>query len=56
MLLRSGEVGGMEEFIFNKDWFMKGVYSFKGSVTNKNIARILNLKYKDLALFKMARF
>ena len=56
MLLRSGELGGMEEFIFNKEWFMKGVYCFKGSVTNKNIARILHLKYKDLALFKMARF
>jgi alanine dehydrogenase len=46
----------MEDFIFTKDWFMKGVYCFKGSVTNKNISRILNLKYKDLALFKMARF
>ena len=56
MLLRAGELGGMEDFIFTKDWFMKGVYCFKGSITNKNIARILNLKYKDLALFKMARF
>lgn len=56
MLLRAGELGGMEDFIFTKEWFMKGVYCFKGSVTNKNIARILNLKYKDLALFKMARF
>ena len=56
MLLRAGNLGGMEDFIFTKDWFMKGVYCFKGSVTNKNIARILNLKYKDLALFKMARF
>jgi alanine dehydrogenase len=56
MLLRAGELGGMEDFIFTKDWFMKGVYCFKGSVTNKNISRILNLKYKDLALFKMARF
>lgn len=56
MLNRAGELGGMEDLIFTKDWFMKGVYCFKGSVTNKNIARILNLKYKDLALFKMARF
>jgi len=34
---------------------MKGVYCFKGAVTQKGIARRLNLKFKDLALFKMAR-
>lgn len=55
MLLRGAELGGIEELIFAKDWFMKGVYCYKGSLTNKNIARMLNLKHKDLALFKMAR-
>lgn len=56
MLLRASELGGIEDMIFTKDWFMKGVYCFKGSVTNKSIARILNIKFKDLLLFKMARF
>lgn len=56
MLLRGAELGGIEDMIFAKDWFMKGVYCYKGSVTNKSIARILNMKFKDLLLFKMARF
>jgi len=55
MLIRGAELGGMEDLIFTKDWFMKGVYCFKGSLTNKNIARMLNMRHKDLALFKMAR-
>lgn len=56
ILLRSAELGGIEDMIFTKDWLMKGVYCYKGSITNKNIARILNMKFKDLILFKMARF
>lgn len=56
MLLRAAELGGIEDIIFTKDWFMKGVYCYKGSMTNKSLARILNMKYKDLLLFKMARF
>lgn len=56
MMLRAAELGGIEDIIFAKDWFMKGVYCYKGSITNKSIARILNMKYKDLQLFKMARF
>jgi alanine dehydrogenase len=56
MILRASELGGIEDLIFTKDWFMKGVYCYKGSLTNKNIARMLNIKHKDLALFKMARF
>lgn len=55
MLIRGAELGGLEDLIFTKDWFMKGVYCFKGSLTNKNIARMLNMRHKDLALFKMAR-
>ncbi len=55
MVLRAADLGGVEEMIFSKEWFMKGVYCYKGAVTNKNIARMLNLPYKDLALFKMAR-
>jgi alanine dehydrogenase len=55
MVLRAADLGGMEEMIFTKEWFMKGVYCYKGAVTNKNIARMLNLPHKDLALFKMAR-
>jgi alanine dehydrogenase len=55
MIIRAADLGGMEDMIFTKEWFMKGVYCFKGAVTQKGIARRLNLKFKDLALFKMAR-
>lgn len=55
MILRAKELGGIEDMIFAKEWFMKGVYCYKGSVTNRHLARILNMKYKDLALFKIAR-
>jgi len=56
VILRAYELGGIEDMIFAKDWFMKGVYCYKGSLTNKHLARMLNLRYKDLNLFKMARF
>jgi alanine dehydrogenase len=54
-LLKSGTLGGLEEMIFaNKD-FMKGVYCFKGSVSNLDIARAFGMRYKDLSLFLAAR-
>ncbi len=56
IILRAYELGGIEDMIFAKDWFMKGVYCYKGSLTNKHLARMLNMRYKDLNLFKMARF
>jgi len=56
IILRANELGGIEDMIFAKEWFMKGVYCYKGSLTNKHLARMLNMRYKDLNLFKMARF
>lgn len=54
-LLKTGNIGGIEEMIFAKQWFTKGVYCFKGSLTNLAIAQRFNLRYKDLSLLAAAR-
>ncbi|RUA37526.1 MAG: alanine dehydrogenase [Bacteroidetes bacterium] len=56
MLLQAGDVGGIEEMIFTHSWFMKGVYTYKGSLTNMHIAKKFDLKYKELSLLMAARF
>ena len=55
-VLRAGEEGGVEEMIFSHKWFMKGVYTYKGSVTNEQVARKFGMKHKDLDLLMAARF
>lgn len=56
ILMQIADAGGVEEMIFSHKWFMKGVYAFKGSMTNPHLARKFNLKYKDLNLLMAARF
>jgi alanine dehydrogenase len=55
MLAHIDEIGGVEEMIFSKDWFMRGVYCYKGSLTNRHLARRLNMKHRDLNLFRLSR-
>jgi alanine dehydrogenase len=55
-LLKTGTLGGVEEMIFADKHFMKGVYSFKGSLTNLTIAQHFGMRYKDLSLLMAARF
>jgi alanine dehydrogenase len=55
MLIQVGEMGGVDEMIFNNRWFMRGVYTYRGSVTNIHLARKYNLAYKDLNLLIAAR-
>lgn len=54
-LLQTGTIGGIEEMIYANRWFMKGVYSHKGTLTNSHIARSFNMRYKDLTLLLAAR-
>ncbi len=53
-LLAMGNYGGVEGMIFAKDWLMKGVYAYKGSITNEPIARKFGMKHKDLKLLMYA--
>jgi alanine dehydrogenase len=55
-ILRAGDEGGMEDMIFNHQWFMKGVYAYKGCITNKYIADKFHLKHKNLDLIMATRF
>jgi alanine dehydrogenase len=42
--------------MYHYGWFNKGVYAYKGTITNLSIARKFNLAYKDLNLLLAARF
>lgn len=55
-ILRAAEEGGVEEMIFSHKWFMKGVYTYKGGLTNESVARKFGLKHKSIELLLAARF
>jgi alanine dehydrogenase len=55
-ILRAAEEGGIEEMVFTHKWFMKGVYTYKGGLTNEHVARKFGLKYKNIDLLIAARF
>ncbi len=56
ILLQIANQGGIEDMIFAQSWFMKGVYTFKGNVTNQHVAGKFGLKHRDLNLIMAARF
>lgn len=55
LLLQIANHGGVEETIFNKEWLMKGVYTYKGSLTNAALSKRFEMKYKDMKLFLISR-
>ncbi|EON76241.1 Alanine dehydrogenase [Lunatimonas lonarensis] len=56
MLLQMADLGGAEEMIFNYKWFMKGVYGYRGSLTNAYLARKFGMPHKELQLLLAARY
>ncbi|MFN3405733.1 MAG: alanine dehydrogenase [Cytophagaceae bacterium] len=56
ILLQISKKGGVDEMIYHKEWFMKGVYAYKGHLTNPYIAKKFNMKFKDINLLLAARF
>ena len=56
VLLQIAESGSVEDMIFANRWFMRGVYTFKGNITNADIGNKFKLKCKDLSLFIGTRF
>lgn len=56
ILLEAGEEGGMDEMIYSQPRIMKGVYSFKGTITKLELAKRFNMAFKDISLFMAARF
>ncbi len=55
-ILRAAEEGGVEEMVYIHKWFMRGVYTFKGGLTNESLAKKYKLKYKNIELIMAARF
>lgn len=56
ILLQMADLKGAEEMIFNYKWFMKGVYTYRGSLTNAYLARKFGMNHKELQLLLAARY
>ncbi len=56
IILQIADAGGIEEMIFGYQWFMKGVYTYKGFLTNTEIAEKTGMRSRDLRLLIAARF
>ena len=56
ILLEISQSGGLEDMIFSHKWFMKGVYTYKGTLSNSTIGQKVGLHYRDLNLLLAARF
>jgi alanine dehydrogenase len=54
-ILRASEEGGIEEVIIRQVGYRKGVYTFKGVLTNEAIASKFGLKHKNIELLIAAR-
>jgi len=50
ILLNIGDEGGVEKMLISNDGVRNGVYIFHGSLTNRYLGELYNLKYKDLDL------
>lgn len=53
-LLRAADEG-IEDMIFNHEWFLNGVYAYKGAITSRFTADKYSLPFKDLSLLRAAR-
>ena len=56
ILLQIAEQGGVEDMIYSHKWFLNGVYTYNGNLTNIYLARKFGIKYTDLSLFMTARY
>lgn len=56
LVLQMADLGGAEEMIFNYKWFLRGVYTYRGSLTNAFLARRFGLNHKELQLLLAARY
>lgn len=56
IFLEISEAGSLEDMLFSHKWFMKGVYAYKGALSNATIGQKVGLHYRDLNLLMAARF
>ncbi len=55
ILMQIADARGLDDMIFQHQWFLKGVYAYKGSVSNYHLSRKFILPLKDLNLLMTAR-
>jgi len=55
ILIAAGEKGGFDEMLWKDKSVRKGVYMYRGSITNRFVAEACKLPYKDLDLLMAAR-
>ena len=55
ILIAAGEEGGFDEMLWKDKSVRKGVYMYRGSITNRFVAEACKLPYKDLDLLMAAR-
>ncbi|MEY4594346.1 MAG: hypothetical protein RIQ47_756 [Bacteroidota bacterium] len=55
ILIAAGDEGGFDEMLWKDKSVRKGVYLYRGSVTNRFVAESSKLPYKDLDLLMAAR-
>jgi alanine dehydrogenase len=56
IVLQMNDLGGAEEMIFTYKWFLRGVYAYRGSLTNAFLAKKFGLSHKELQLLLAARY
>ncbi|MDG1276805.1 MAG: alanine dehydrogenase [Algoriphagus sp.] len=56
IILQMADLRGAEEMIFNYKWFLRGVYTYRGSLTNAHLGRKFGLNHKELQLLLAARY
>ena len=56
IILQMADLGGAEEMIFNYKWFSRGVYTYRGSLTNAYMGRKFGISHKELQLLLAARY
>jgi alanine dehydrogenase len=56
IVLQMNDLGGAEEMIFTYKWFLRGVYTYRGSLTNAFLAKKFGLSHKELQLLLAARY
>ncbi len=55
ILLDAGNQGGIDEMLWKNKAVRKGVYMYRGAITNRFVAEACKLPYKDLDLLTAAR-
>ncbi|MCU0437560.1 MAG: alanine dehydrogenase [Raineya sp.] len=50
ILMKTADYGGFEKMMLNHKWATKGVYAYRGKITNAAIGRKLDMPYSDIAL------